>query len=158
MVSFSPRSLVLLLSLSKCARRFVPLTRQQNSHSFVHHVWQLHRSCVIWDPFAAFFALARFRDFEFESAEAQRQRTCVSPVRRAFMSPLQLFPFTYVLLSDAFRYLERHPSITWVSYLGLASHSSHIRAQNYLRPNTYGGVLNFGVKADAKAAGRVEVG
>ena len=47
------------------------------------------------------------------------------------------------------RWLENHPKVSWVSYPGLPSHSSHERAKQLLRPNTFGGVLSFGVKGDA---------
>jgi len=48
------------------------------------------------------------------------------------------------------KYLEQHPNVEWVSYLGLPSHESHALALKLLRPNAYGGVLSFGVKGDAK--------
>jgi len=52
------------------------------------------------------------------------------------------------------QHLEKHPSISWVSYLGLPSHESHQAAIKYLRPNAFGGVLSFGVKGDAKTASK----
>ncbi|KAI0919851.1 hypothetical protein AcW1_003004 [Taiwanofungus camphoratus] len=54
------------------------------------------------------------------------------------------------------QWLEQHPKVAWVSYLGLESHASHRIAQRLLRPNTYGGVLNFGIKGgDAKVGSQV---
>jgi O-acetylhomoserine/O-acetylserine sulfhydrylase len=53
------------------------------------------------------------------------------------------------------QWLEKHPKVAWVSYLGLKSHPSHSLAQKLLRPDAYGGVLSFGVKGDATAASRV---
>ncbi|KAH9840644.1 O-acetylhomoserine ami [Rhodofomes roseus] len=53
------------------------------------------------------------------------------------------------------RFLEQHPKVAWVSYLGLQSHPSHPLAQQLLRPNVYGGMLSFGVKGDAKAGSAV---
>lgn len=55
------------------------------------------------------------------------------------------------------RWLEQHPKVSWVSYLGLESHASHKDAQRLLRPNYYGGVLSFGVKGgqDAKVGSAV---
>ncbi|EPS96326.1 hypothetical protein FOMPIDRAFT_1053367 [Fomitopsis schrenkii] len=53
------------------------------------------------------------------------------------------------------RWLEQHPKVSWVSYLGLESHASHNVAQRILRPGLYGGMLNFGVKGDAKAGSAV---
>ncbi|KAG8826503.1 Homocysteine synthase [Serendipita sp. 401] len=47
------------------------------------------------------------------------------------------------------RHLEKHPKVSWVLYPGLESHPSHERAKKLLRPNTFGGVLSFGVKGDA---------
>ncbi|OBZ73007.1 O-acetylhomoserine (thiol)-lyase [Grifola frondosa] len=53
------------------------------------------------------------------------------------------------------QWLEKHPKVAWVSYLGLESHSSHELANKLLRPNAYGGVLTFGVKGDAKIGSQV---
>ncbi|KZT67502.1 putative O-acetylhomoserine-lyase [Daedalea quercina L-15889] len=55
------------------------------------------------------------------------------------------------------QWLEQHPKVSWVSYLGLTSHSSYKVAQRLLRPNVYGGVLSFGVKGghDAKVGSAV---
>jgi O-acetylhomoserine/O-acetylserine sulfhydrylase len=53
------------------------------------------------------------------------------------------------------QWLEKHPKVSWVSYLGLKSHPSHDLAQKLLRPNVYGGMLSFGIKGDATAASQV---
>ena len=42
--------------------------------------------------------------------------------------------------------------MSWVSYLGLESHRSHTLAKKLLRPNAFGGMLNFRVKGDMKQA------
>ena len=42
------------------------------------------------------------------------------------------------------RYLEAHPKVAWVSYLGLPSHEYHKTATKLLKG--YGCVLSFGVK------------
>lgn len=42
------------------------------------------------------------------------------------------------------KYLEAHPKVAWVSYLGLPSHEYHERAKKLL--NGFGCVLSFGVK------------
>ena len=52
------------------------------------------------------------------------------------------------------RYLEQHPKVSWVSYLGLSSHESYALAQKLLRPGVYGGVLSFGVKGDLTTASK----
>ncbi|KAF7976780.1 hypothetical protein HWV62_5616 [Athelia sp. TMB] len=49
------------------------------------------------------------------------------------------------------QYLEKHPKVAWVSYLGLKSHNSHKTALQLLRKGAYGGVLTFGVKGGASA-------
>ncbi|KAJ7664064.1 Cys/Met metabolism PLP-dependent enzyme-domain-containing protein [Mycena rosella] len=54
-------------------------------------------------------------------------------------------------------YLESHPSVTWVSYLGLPSHSSNALAQTLLKPNAFGGVLSFGVRGAPAAAVAMKV-
>lgn len=51
-------------------------------------------------------------------------------------------------------WLEKHPSVAWVSYPGLESHSSHELAKKYL-PRGFGGVLSFGVKGGAAAGSQV---
>ncbi len=48
-------------------------------------------------------------------------------------------------------YLEKHPSVSWVTYPGLPSHPDHERAKKYL-PKGAGGMLGFGIK-DGKQAG-----
>ncbi|KAG2098076.1 Cys/Met metabolism PLP-dependent enzyme-domain-containing protein [Suillus cothurnatus] len=53
------------------------------------------------------------------------------------------------------RWLSRHEKVAWVSYLGLESHSYHQRAKKLLRPNTFGGVLSFGVRGNASVASTV---
>ncbi|EDR02179.1 uncharacterized protein LACBIDRAFT_309878 [Laccaria bicolor S238N-H82] len=53
------------------------------------------------------------------------------------------------------KYLETHPNVAWVSYLGLPSHGSYKLAGKLLRPNAYGGTLSFGVKGDVKTASKV---
>ncbi|KAL1746840.1 Cys/Met metabolism PLP-dependent enzyme-domain-containing protein [Schizophyllum fasciatum] len=48
------------------------------------------------------------------------------------------------------KWLEAHPHVAWVSYLGLESHSSHALAKKLLRvEGEFGGMLSFGVKGDA---------
>jgi O-acetylhomoserine/O-acetylserine sulfhydrylase len=53
------------------------------------------------------------------------------------------------------QWLEQHPRVSWVSYLGLPTHSSNALAQKLLRTNAYGGVLSFGVKGDTKTTSKV---
>jgi O-acetylhomoserine/O-acetylserine sulfhydrylase len=45
-----------------------------------------------------------------------------------------------------FRYLEAHPRVIQVTYLGLPSHPSHQQALRMLRPNAFGGVLTFRIE------------
>ncbi|KAH6905270.1 Cys/Met metabolism PLP-dependent enzyme-domain-containing protein [Coprinopsis sp. MPI-PUGE-AT-0042] len=47
------------------------------------------------------------------------------------------------------QWLEQHPQVSWVSYLGLPSHGTHELARKLVRNNAFGGVLSFGVKGDA---------
>ncbi|KAG2360282.1 Cys/Met metabolism PLP-dependent enzyme-domain-containing protein [Suillus spraguei] len=53
------------------------------------------------------------------------------------------------------QWLSKHEKVAWVSYLGLESHPYHQRAKELLRPNTFGGVLNFGIKGDISVASTV---
>jgi O-acetylhomoserine (thiol)-lyase len=48
------------------------------------------------------------------------------------------------------RWLETHPSVTWVSYPGLESHAAHRTAVRYLKGG-FGGVVTFGVKGGVEA-------
>ncbi|CDH52655.1 o-acetylhomoserine o-acetylserine sulfhydrylase [Lichtheimia corymbifera JMRC:FSU:9682] len=48
------------------------------------------------------------------------------------------------------RWLQNHPNVNWVNYLGLEDHPSHQTAQKYLR-HGFGGVLTFGAKGSLKA-------
>lgn len=52
------------------------------------------------------------------------------------------------------QYLEKSPYVSWVSYPGLASHSSHATATKYLKKG-FGGVLSFGVKGGGSAGSQV---
>ncbi|KAJ3806631.1 Cys/Met metabolism PLP-dependent enzyme-domain-containing protein [Lentinula lateritia] len=52
------------------------------------------------------------------------------------------------------QFLEAHPRVEWVSYLGLPSHASHDTAKKLLRRGYFGGVLSFGVKGDATNASK----
>jgi O-acetylhomoserine (thiol)-lyase len=52
------------------------------------------------------------------------------------------------------RFLEGHPAVTWVSYPGLESHSTHAVAKRYLEGG-FGGVLTFGVLGGEAAAKKV---
>jgi len=47
-------------------------------------------------------------------------------------------------------FLEKHPSVTWVNYPGLASHPSQASAKKYLH-NGFGAILTFGIKGGAEA-------
>ncbi|KAG2346142.1 O-acetylhomoserine ami [Suillus weaverae] len=53
------------------------------------------------------------------------------------------------------QWLSKHEKIAWVSYLGLESHPYHQKAKELLRPNTFGGVLSFGIKGDVSVASTV---
>jgi len=60
-----------------------------------------------------------------------------------------------ILIGFINSYLEKHPQVAWVSYLGLKSHESYALANKLLRAKAYGGVLSFGVKGDLKLATKV---
>jgi O-acetylhomoserine/O-acetylserine sulfhydrylase len=51
------------------------------------------------------------------------------------------------------KWLEKHSSVTWVSYPGLTSHPYHKAAKKYLR-NGFGGVLSFGIAGGYEAGKR----
>jgi O-acetylhomoserine (thiol)-lyase len=52
------------------------------------------------------------------------------------------------------RFLEKHPSVSWVRYPGLESHPTHEQAKKYL-DGGFGGVLTFGVRGGEAVARRV---
>lgn len=52
------------------------------------------------------------------------------------------------------QWLEANKNVAWVSYLGLESHFSHVRAKKYLKRG-YGGVLSFGIKGGGAAGSQV---
>ena len=83
------------------------------------------------NPFAAFLLLQGI-----ETLSLRVQRTCDNALALA-------------------KWLETHPKVSWVTYPGLPSHPSHELAKKLLRPNTFGGVLSFGVKGDAKTGSLV---
>ncbi|OJT07246.1 O-acetylhomoserine (thiol)-lyase [Trametes pubescens] len=84
------------------------------------------------DPFAAFLLL---QGLETLSLRAQRHSD----------NALELA-----------RWLERHPKVAWVSYLGLPAHESHADALRLLRvPHAFGGMLTFGVRGDAQVGSEV---
>ncbi|KAJ7278510.1 Cys/Met metabolism PLP-dependent enzyme-domain-containing protein [Mycena rebaudengoi] len=53
------------------------------------------------------------------------------------------------------KYLESHPHVSWVSYLGLPSHDSYQLALSLVRKDAFGGVLSFGIKGDDVKARKV---
>ncbi|KAH0580815.1 hypothetical protein H2248_011974 [Termitomyces sp. 'cryptogamus'] len=53
------------------------------------------------------------------------------------------------------RYLEQHPQIAWVQYLGLLNHESHELALKTLRPGVFSGMFSFGYKGDAQQTHRL---
>ncbi|KAH7910783.1 O-acetylhomoserine ami [Hygrophoropsis aurantiaca] len=53
------------------------------------------------------------------------------------------------------RWLQKHPRVAWITYLGLEEHPYHERARQLLRSNAYGGVLTFGIKGNFEVASTV---
>jgi len=49
-------------------------------------------------------------------------------------------------------YLDKSPSVSWVSHPSLPAHPSHANAKKYFRAGTFGAVLSFGIKGGEKAA------
>ena len=48
-------------------------------------------------------------------------------------------------------YLDKHPLVEWVNYLGLPSHRWHETAKKYLKGG-FGSIMGFGIKGGAEAA------
>ena len=99
-------------------------------------------NCLLTEPFASDLGacLNPFGGFlmlqGIETLSLRVQRTCDNALALA-------------------KWLEKHPRVSWVCYPGLPSHSSHELAKKLLRPNTFGGVLSFGIKGDAKTGSLV---
>lgn len=51
-------------------------------------------------------------------------------------------------------YLNSHPAVEWVQYIGFESHPSYELAQKYLK-NGYGSIVNFGVKGGRDAGRKI---
>jgi O-acetylhomoserine (thiol)-lyase len=49
------------------------------------------------------------------------------------------------------QWLEKHPSVAWVSYPGLPNHPYHANAKKYLRPGMFGSIIVFGIKGGIEA-------
>ncbi|KAF8067799.1 Cys/Met metabolism PLP-dependent enzyme-domain-containing protein [Lyophyllum atratum] len=52
------------------------------------------------------------------------------------------------------KWLEKHPHVSWISYPGLESHTSHKAAKKLMRPGVFGGMLSFGIKGEAQTASK----
>jgi O-acetylhomoserine/O-acetylserine sulfhydrylase len=57
--------------------------------------------------------------------------------------------------SSIIRWLEQHPKVAWVSYLGLPSHDSHELAKSTFRSGYFGGMLSFGIKGSSEDGSRL---
>lgn len=51
-------------------------------------------------------------------------------------------------------FLKQHPQVEWVNYIGFEDHPSHELAKKYLK-NTFGSIVNFGVKGGREAGRKV---
>ena len=97
---------------------------------------------------AAFIAKARVQLMRDTGA-------CISPFNSFLLSlgletlPLRMKKHCDNALEVA-KYLENHPKVSWVSYPGLESHSSHELAKKYLKSG-YGALIGFGVKGGISA-------
>jgi O-acetylhomoserine/O-acetylserine sulfhydrylase len=56
---------------------------------------------------------------------------------------------------NIFRWLEQHPKVAWVSYLGLPSHADHEYAKKSFRSGYFGGMLSFGIKGNSEDGSRL---
>ena len=103
------------------------------------------------NPFGAFLLIQGL-----ETLSLRGQRHCDNALALAtyvtvFPMPIQRFNYSN---PRAFSWLEKHPKVAWVSYLGHENHPYHERAKKLLRPNAYGGVLSFGIKGNHDVAGK----
>ena len=54
-----------------------------------------------------------------------------------------------------FSWLEQHPKVAWVSYLGLPSHPDHEHAKKSFRSGYFGGMVSFGIKGSSEDGSRL---
>jgi len=92
---------------------------------------------------AAFIAKARVQFIRDTGA-------CVSPFNSfLFILGLETLPLRMKKHCDnaleVAKFLEKHPKVSWVSYPGLESHSSHELAKKYLKSGS-GAIIGFGIK------------
>ncbi|TWT06844.1 O-acetylhomoserine aminocarboxypropyltransferase/cysteine synthase [Planococcus sp. CPCC 101016] len=52
-------------------------------------------------------------------------------------------------------YLQQHPQVEWVNFIGFKDHPSHQLAQKYLKNDGYGSIINFGIKGGREAGRKV---
>ncbi|KAI0660172.1 O-acetylhomoserine ami [Cubamyces menziesii] len=114
------------------------------------------------DPFAAFLLL---QGLETLSLRAQRHSDNALELARWVLGSPPVFvrrceavdglTLCAVLRCVLYRWLEKHPKVAWVSYLGLETHESYKDALRLLRPGAFGGMLTFGVKGDAQVGSQV---
>jgi len=81
---------------------------------------------------------------------------CLSPFNSfLFLQGLETLPLRQERHSenalDVARFLQHHPSVSWVTYPGLEDHRSHEVAAKYLK-GRYGAIVGFGIK-DGRSAG-----
>ncbi len=75
---------------------------------------------------------------------------CISPFNSfLFILGLETLPLRMKKHCDnalaVAKFLEKHPKVSWVSYPGLESHSSHELAKKYLKSGS-GAIIGFGIK------------
>ncbi|MGB9132027.1 MAG: O-acetylhomoserine aminocarboxypropyltransferase/cysteine synthase family protein [Methanosarcina sp.] len=92
---------------------------------------------------AAFIAKARVQFIRDTGA-------CISPFNSfLFILGLETLPLRMKKHCDnaleVAKFLENHPKVSWVSYPGLESHSSHELAKKYLKSGS-GALIGFGIK------------
>ncbi len=92
---------------------------------------------------AAFIAKARVQFIRDTGA-------CISPFNSfLFILGLETLPLRMKKHCDnaleVAKFLEKHPKVSWVSYPGLESHSSHELAKKYLKSGS-GAIIGFGIK------------
>ncbi len=85
--------------------------------------------------------------------------SCLSPFNAfLFLQGLETLPLRMAKHSEnaltVARWLEDHPAVEWVNYLGLKSHPDHDYALEVM-PRGQGAVVGFGIRGGAKAGSRL---
>jgi len=107
------------------------------------------------NPFGAFLLLQGLETLSLRGQRHCDNASALATYVSFFPAPVHRPLNVSATHTHAFSWLEKHPKVAWVSYLGDENHPHHERAKKLLRPNAYGGMLNFDIKGEHGVACKV---